>query len=125
MKNNSVYKDAKDVSVIIFILGLVECICLCLIMSFRIDILIGALYGCSFASLNFFYLAYSIKKSLTKSEDKAKAYMSGTYSTRIFLTAVMIFIASKVRIINIWGAIIPLVFPRIAIFILSFKQKKG
>ena len=51
--------------------------------------------------------------------------MSATYSSRIFLTAVMIFIAAKVEIINIWAAIIPLAFTRIAVFIVSILNRKG
>ena len=51
--------------------------------------------------------------------------MSGTYSSRIFLTAVMVFAAAKLDFINIWAAVVPLVFPRIAIFVLSVIRKRG
>ena len=125
MENNSVYKDAAKVSAIIYILGLIEFICFCIFLSFRLDVLIGVLYGCTFSSLLFFYLAYCVKQSVNKSENAAKAYMSGTYSIRVFLTAVMIFAAAKLSFINIWAAIIPLAFQRIAIFIISLIQKRG
>ncbi len=117
--NNSVYKEALRVSVVIFLLGIIEFIAFTAFFSFRSDIIIGVLYGCAFTSLNFFYLAYSVKQSTQKSENGAKAYMSATYSSRIFLTAAMIFIAAKVDFINIWAAIIPLAFTRIAVFIIS------
>lgn len=124
MENNSVYKEAAKVSVIIFILGLIELICFCFILSFGIDILLGVLYGCAFASANFFYLAYCVNASVTKSESDAKKYMSATYSTRIFLTAVMIFGAAKIELINIWAAIIPLAFQQIAVYVLNFSRRK-
>lgn len=125
MKNNSVYKEALKVSIVIYLLGLIELIIFSAFLSLRRDIIIGVLYGCTFVSLNFFYLAYSVKKSVTKSENGAKAYMSATYSSRIFLTAMMIFAAAKIQAINIWAAIIPLAFTRIAVFIVSLLNKRG
>ena len=125
MKNDSVYKEAFKVSAVIFLLGLIEFIIFTAFLSIRRDIIIGVLYGCAFASLNFFYLAYSVKKSVTKSENGAKAYMSATYSSRIFLTAVMIFVAARIDAINIWAAIIPLVFTRIAVFAVSSFNKRS
>ena len=122
---NSVYKEALRVSVIIFLLGIIEFIAFTAFLSFRFDILAGVLYGCTFTSLNFFYLAYSVQKSTQKSENGAKAYMSATYSSRMFLTAVMIFIAAKADFINIWAAVIPLAFTRIAIFIIPLSGRKG
>jgi len=124
-KKGSVYKDAAQVSIIIFALGFIELLLFFMFAEFKIEYIYGCLYGCLFASLNFFYLAYSVKKSVEKSEKAAKAYMSGTYSSRIFLTAVMIFVAAKLEVINIWAAVIPLIFPRVAIFVLSVIRKRG
>ena len=124
-KKGSVYKDAAQVSIIIFILGILELLAFFIIKAPQIEYFFGTVYGCAFSSLNFFYLAYCVKKSVEKSEKAAKAYMSGTYSSRIFLTAVMIFIAAKLDSVNIWAAVIPLVFPRIAIFVLTFIRKRG
>ncbi len=123
-ENNSVYKEALKVTVVIFLLGAIEFILLTAFMSFRIDVFLGTLYGCVFSSANFFYLAYSVKKSVSKSENGAKAYMSGTYTIRMLLTAAMIIIAAKVSCIYIWAAIIPLVFTRIAAMIVPFINKR-
>ena len=125
MENNSVYREAAKVSVIIFVLGLIEFICFCIGKQCRLDVFLGVLYGCSFTVLKFFYLAFCVKKSLTKGEKEAEKYMSATYSTRMLLTAAMVFFAAKIEIINIWAAIIPLVFQQLAVFILNFIRKKG
>jgi len=125
VENNSVYKDAAQVSILVFALGILELLLFTLFLDFKTEYLFGALYGCLFASLNFFYLAYCVKKSVEKSEKAASAYVSGTYSSRIFLTAVMVFAAAKLDFINIWAAVVPLVFPRIAIFVLSVIRKRG
>lgn len=120
MNSNSVYKDAIRFSALVFLLGLVEFITFCVFLSPRTDILIGVIYGCAFVSLNFFYLAFSVKKSVEKDEKRAKAYMSSGYTLRMLLTALMVVIAAKVEWIHIWAAIIPLLFQRIAVHILSF-----
>ena len=128
MNNNSVYKEASMVSGIIFLLGFIEFIFFTVFLSFRIDILAGVLYGCSFACANFFYMAYSVKKSVEKEEKRAQAYMSASYMIRMLLTAAMVIIAVKVEQIHLWAAIIPLFFLRVAIYIRSFistRNRKG
>lgn len=125
MKNNSVYKEAARVSAVIFMLGLIEFILFTLFMSYRSDVLFGVLYGCAFASLSFLYLAYCVNQSVKRSESGAKAYMGATYTLRIVLCGVMIVVAAKTDAINIWAAIIPLFFQRIAIFIINIFGKRG
>lgn len=125
MKNNSVYKDAAKFSGFVFLLGLVEFILFSVFLSPRLDILIGVVYGCAFVSLNFFYLAFSIKKSLQKEGDGAKAYMATSYTARMLLTAAMLIIAAKTEWIHLWAAIIPLVFQRLAVHFVSFLNNKG
>ena len=125
MESESVYKTAGKISGIIFILGIIEFILFSVFMSLKVNIAVGTLYGCAFASANFFYLAYCVKQSTSRSEGSAKAYMGATYSSRILLTGVMLFIAAKVDIIYFCSAVIPLVFPRIAVFILTLSGKRG
>lgn len=126
MKNNSVYKDAAKVSAVIFALGAIEFILFTVFMNFRLDILIGVIYGCTCTSANFFYLAFCVKKAVEKEEKAAKAYMSSTYTARILLLGVMVFIAAKVSFIHFWAAIIPIVFQRIAAtFVPMFEKRRG
>lgn len=126
MKNNSVYKEAAKVSAVIFILGVVEFILFTVFMSLRLDIFIGVLYGCTFTSLNFFYLAFCVKRAVEKEEKAARAYMSSTYTARVLLLGVMVFIAAKAQFIYFWAAIIPIVFQRIAATIVpAIERRRG
>lgn len=124
-EKSSVYREAARVSGIIFLFGLIELVIFSIFMSFRRDVLIGVLYGCAFASLNFFYLAFCVKQSVKRTEGAAKAFMGATYTTRIILCGVMIVIAAKVAAINLWAAIIPLFFQRFAVFAVNFFGKRG
>ena len=123
MKTESVYRDALKVTAFIFILGLIEFILFTVFAGFRLNILIGTVYGCVFTSANFFYLARCVNKCVEKEEKAAKAYMSASYTTRMLLTAVMIVVASKVDFIHFWAAIIPLVFTRISVMAVQFLWK--
>ena len=119
MKSNSVYKDAGKVCAVIFLFGLIEFIIFTICMSFRVDVLIGVLYGCAFTSLSFFYLAYSVKKSMEKESRGAKMNMAASYSFRLIAVAVMFVAASNTDFIHLWAAIIPLFFQRIAVHIVG------
>ena len=125
MKSDPVYKEAAKVSIVLFVLGAAEFLIFTAFMSFRIDILVGTLYGCAFSSLNFLYLAYCVKKSVEKEPDAAKAYMGATYTSRVFLTAAMLIIAFRLDIIYIWAAVIPLFLQRIAIFAVNFFNNRS
>ena len=120
MKSNSVYVDAAKVCLTILLLSIVEYIALGIFLSFSLDILIGVTYGTLFTCASFFYLAYSVKKSLDKDPSGAKAQMAVSASARLVLTAIMVIIAAKIEIIHFWAAIIPLVSQRIAVHIVSF-----
>lgn len=122
---NTVYREAAKVSGIIFAFGLIELIVFSLVMSFRRDVLIGVLYGCTFAALNFFYLAFCVSQSVKRTEGAAKAFMGATYTTRIILCGIMIVVAAKVDAINLWAAIIPLFFQRFAVFAANLFAKRG
>jgi len=128
MKSNSVYKDAAKVCGLIFLFGIIEFLIFTAFLSFRRDILIGVLYGCAFTSLSFFYLAYSVKKSVEKSEGGAKAHMTISYNVRLVLTAVMVVVAARYEAIHFWAAIIPLLYQRLTVHIVNFLNsfnKKG
>ena len=128
MKNNSVYKDAAKVCLVILLLGVVEFIIFSVFLSLRIDILTGVVYGCAFTCANFFYLAYSVNKSIDKGPAGAKAQMAMSYNARLVLTAIMIIFAATSSAIHFWAAIIPLLFQRISIYIVSFtkpRKKEG
>jgi hypothetical protein len=125
MKSNSVYREAGKFSGVILLMGIIEFILFCVFLSFRLDILLGVVYGCAFSSLNFFYLAYSVKKSVEKGENGAKAHMAISYNVRLCLTAVMIIIAAKTDAIYFWAAIIPLFFQKIAVHIVGFINSRN
>lgn len=119
MKSESVYKTARKICATVFALGVAECIIFSLCFGFKYDIALGALYGCAFAAANFFFLAYCVEKSVKKGK-AAQSFIGATYTLRLLFTGVMVVLAAKASFLNIWSAVLPLVFPRIAIFLNTF-----
>lgn len=87
--------------------------------------LAGTLAGCAVAMLNILLLAAGLERAVEKGEKGAQLSMGSGYLLRLAVIAVYVFAAIKLPgIFNIWAAIVPLVFPRIAIMIITFKKSK-
>ncbi len=121
-------KQIRDISSFVLVLGLVQAV-IFIILSLNTKLtllqgLAGTAVGCLLAVLNLLLLGISVEKSLKKGEKNAQAYMSITYMGRLLLTAVLLIAVIKLPgIFNLWAAVIPLVFPRIAILIINLKSK--
>ncbi|MGN1098285.1 MAG: ATP synthase subunit I [Clostridia bacterium] len=121
-------QQVRSISAVVLILGAAE-LAVSLILSLIWDIsflkaLAGDVLGCLCAILNFYLLAKSVEKSLSKDVKGAQAHMSLTYMGRLLLTAAVVIIAIKLpRIFNLWAAVIPLIFPRVAIMLTNLKSK--
>ena len=88
--------------------------------------LAGTAAGCLIAVISMVMLAVGIENAVDKGEKGAQAAMSGGYMLRLAVTAVYVFAVIKLPgIFNIWAAVIPLVFPRIAIMIINLKNSKS
>lgn len=118
-----VKKQIAQITVGTLILGAAELLVYLIIRRLDLGVVFGTLYGCAFTVLSFILLAYFVQKAVDKSENGAKAYMSGTYTLRLLLTAAMVIAAFKIPQINWLAAVIPLLFPRLIIMILNLKGK--
>lgn len=88
--------------------------------------LAGTAAGCAVAMLSVVMLAIGIERAVEKSEKAAQSAMSSGYILRLAVVAVYVFAAIKLPgIFNIWAAVIPLVFPRLAIMIINLKNSKS
>ena len=88
--------------------------------------LAGTAAGCLIAVISMVMLAVGIENAVDKGEKGAQAAMSGGYMLRLAVTAVYVFAVIKLPgIFNIWAAVIPLIFPRLAIMIINLKNSKS
>lgn len=86
----------------------------------QLDTVIGTLAGYSLAFLYYFMLACAVETSMTKeTADEAKLHQFRSYWVRLGIIAIVVVAAIKAPQVNAWATIVPLVFPRFAIYILN------
>lgn len=90
---------------------------------FSLSVVLGAALGVFTATLNFLLLALTLEYALGKGARKAQGLMGLSYTVRIVIIALVVVFAIKSAYINYIAAAIPLVFPRIVIYILNFINK--
>lgn len=127
--NPQLKKQVSEILAAILVMGLVQLAVFFVIGRFTeaafLPALLGTLAGCLPASLNIVLLARNIEKSVEKNEKGAQYSMSIGYMLRLVLTAAVIFAAIKLpQLFNVWAAVIPLLFPRLAIAFINLKSKK-
>ncbi|MBR2903011.1 MAG: ATP synthase subunit I [Clostridia bacterium] len=96
----------------------------------QLPTILGTLAGYSLASLYYFMLACALEQSLAKeTEAEARLHQFKSYWLRLGVIGVVVAAAIYVPQVNVWATIIPLVFPRIAIYILqawdNIKERKN
>lgn len=85
-----------------------------------ITVLWGNLLGAGAAWFNFFFMALTIQTSLEKEEKEAKNTMKLSKSLRmLFLFAACALGVAIPGVFNVYATLIPLLFPRIAIAVLT------
>ena len=91
---------------------------------FDYSILIGGIYGNLICVLNFFILGKTAQIAIQKGAKAAQTYMNAMYCIRYIGLFLAMTIAALVPFINLFAAIIPLLFPKITITIRAFKEKQ-
>lgn len=88
----------------------------------------GILLTLVFTFITYLHLARSINKATAMTEG-GQAFLQRSYTVRLLLQAACAVIAAKAPFIDVYAGIIPLFFPRIALYIMGFlenrKQQKG
>ena len=122
-------KQLKEIVGFILAFGVLEA-GVCAILSGVLDApflrcLAGTAAGCAVSALSMVMLAFGIEKSVAKGEKGAQATMGGGYMLRLAVIAVYVFAVIKLPgVFNIWAALVPLVFPRLAVMAINIKNNK-
>lgn len=87
-------------------------------------VLYGNLLGGAYAILNFFILGLTVQKVANDGDEKrGKNWMQFSYSTRMFLTVVVVFIGITMKQFNWIMVLLCQFFPRITIAMMGFSGK--
>jgi hypothetical protein len=120
----SVIREVITVCAGTFILTLAMIIIFAAAGRFSISVVAGALFGAAAAGANFILLAATLQKALKKEASKAKLIVT----VSLFLRYLSILLLSVISILlgaNPIAVLIPLLFPRIVIFIAQIHKTGG
>lgn len=87
-------------------------------------VLLGNLWGYIGAVANFFLMGLTVQKAVTKTEEEARKLIKTSQTLRNMFILIIAVVGITVPFLNMWAAIIPLLFPRIAILFRSISLKK-
>ena len=116
-----ILKETKNISLITLAFVTIDIIVIWALGYFGVATLLGTLLGWAVSVINFFLMGLILHFSL--SNKAAPALMGFGYILRLALIALALIWAIKVDYLNHICVVIPLVFPQIAIFILSHIRK--
>lgn len=90
-------------------------------------VLLGNLLSAPFAVLNFYLMCRTVEKTLERErtdEKEARSFAKMSQTLRSFMMFAVAVIGAAVPCFNIWTALLPLMFPRIAAYMRVFFTKK-
>ena len=87
-------------------------------------VLLGNLLGGAAATANFFIMGITVQKALGKEEKDAKSLMKLSQSLRLIMMIAVAFVAYIVPCFHLLAAVIPFLFPRLAIAARPLFSKK-
>ncbi len=120
----SIY-EIKRLGLGIFVLSLLMLLIFIMVFGYYTEFVLGTILGGTASFLNFIFLTISVEKSLDN-KNNAKFNMSSGYFLRLLFAGAVIYFAIVSPYINHWSAILPFLFPKIIIMVLSIKDaRKG
>lgn len=124
MLEKNLLKEVYRMAVGVLILSAVSVIVFLVLGYFDITVIYGTLLGAAVCVLNYFFLALSIQKAVSKSEGGAKGTLGSSYTLRMILIGVTVYAGIKISYFNYVAVIIPFLFPRIIIMAINFIQNR-
>lgn len=121
--DDAVIKETEYIAVITGILSLLMQAVFLVIGKWDYTVLTGNLLSGFFAVLNFFLMGIGIQKALGKEEKEAKSTLRLSRTYRMIMLLLVISLGVSLPFFHIWAVIIPVFFPRIAIFLYPVLRK--
>lgn len=87
-------------------------------------VLLGNVLGCATSIGNFFLMGLSVQKAVNSDEEQAPGIMKFSQTFRMLMIFAVVAVAAILECFSLWTTVIPLFFPRIAIFFRPLFNKK-
>jgi len=92
---------------------------------FDLSVFFGMIAGGMISIINFLLLGVTVQKAAQSNSAKGTSLIRLSYSVRMLLMGVFIFITMRTQWMNSVSAIVPLFFPRITIAFMNFTGYMG
>ena len=115
----STRKEVKRISAGVLIGSALMVAVFAAVGKFTLNVLWGALLGDAVAIGNFIYLCLSVQKAAAGDEVKARLVMRTSYTMRMLVVVAALVVGMAVDTFNWLAVIIPLLLPRITIYVLQ------
>lgn len=120
----TVRKETRYIALVTVLLGAFQQAVFLIIGKWSFFVLLGGIYGWAAALMNFFLMALTVQKAVSQEEKDAKNTMKLSQSLRLLGLFVLAMIAYLLPFINTISAVLPYLYPRIAIYLSPILRKK-
>lgn len=120
----TVHRETKYIAVWVFLLSLFMQAVFLIIGKWDYTVLLGNVLGGAVAVLNFLLMGITVQKAVEKSEKDAAAMMKTSQSMRSLLLFITVILGIALPFFNGIATVVPMFFPRIAIAIRPFLDRK-
>ncbi len=120
----TVWKETAYIALWTLIFSLLTQAVFLVIKKWEYTVLLGNVLSGGAAVLNFFLMGITVQRALEKDEKEAKNAVRVSQMYRFLLLVVVAIVGVVLPCFNTWTAIIPLLFPRVAVALRPFFDKK-
>lgn len=120
----AVRKETGYIALVTLLLGVLQQTVFLIIGKWSFSVLLGGIYGWAAALMNFFLMALTVQKAVSQEEKDAKNTMKLSQNLRLLSLLVLAAIAYLLPFLNTVSAILPYLYPRIAIALSPILRKE-
>ncbi len=120
----AVWKETRYIALVTILLGALQQAVFLVIGKWSFSVLLGGIYGWAAALMNFFLMALTVQKAVSQEEKDAKNTMKLSQNLRLLGLFVLAMIAYLLPFINTISAVLPYLYPRIAIYLSPILRKE-
>lgn len=122
----TVLRETKRIAVGVFSMLAIMLIVYAALGRFSLAVLLGGLIGALYAVLNFLLLGMTVQKVAEmreENEELARMQMKSSYNMRMVIMILLIVVAFALPFVDGLACMIPMLFPRLTIFVLQLTGK--
>ena len=122
----TVLRETKRIAVGVFSMLAIMLIVYAAMGRFSLAVVLGGLIGALYAVLNFLLLGMTVQKVAEmreENEELARMQMKSSYNMRMVIMILLIVVAFALPFVDGLACMIPMLFPRLTIFVLQLTGK--